>query len=327
MAPAATADAQARRWIEPAALRRVTSTAPADTLLLRPASLAATPWGVAVFDAGDSRLKGFDWSGRALWQAGRAGGAPGEFRLVTDLAARDREVWLLDEGNGRIGVYAASGARLREITTARPLLRMGLFPDGALLGRVEFDAYPRLYPGADREGQPLPRPAWLGDAGPLEAESWLTQAGTRGVLASFRWSSRLQLVDRDGREVWTVPGVDPVPFPRVADVKCSVNGRDIVVRRVAPDARPATVAVAVDGERVFVLRAGPGRRLRGSVLDIHALADGSYCGSLRLDVEVQSLAAHGGRVALLAQEPAPHLLVMTAPPVPCDPRTTPGNLR
>ena len=315
-----------RRWLDLPRPRRITGVAPADTLLLRSTSLAATAWGITVFDAGDSRLKAFDWAGRPQWRAGRAGGGPGEFRLVTDLAGRGGEFWVLDEGNGRIGVYAANGARLRETTTSRPLLRMGLFPDGSLLGRSEFDAYPRLYAGAAREGQPLPPPAWLADAGPLEAESWLSEAGSRGVLLSFRWSSRLQLVDRQGREVWSVPGVDPVPFPRVADVKRSVNGRDIVVRRVAPDARTATIAAAVDGERVYVLRAGPERRLRGTVLDVYALADGSYCGSARLEVELQSLAAHGGRLALLAPEPSPHVLVMAAPTTTC-PSSAPSRGR
>jgi hypothetical protein len=63
----------------------------------------------------------------------------------------------------------------------------------------------------------------------------------------------------------------------------------------------STIRPAIDGENLYLLYGGEGRRI-GTVIDVYDAASGDYLHSFEVTKRAVSLAASGGKVALLQHE-------------------------
>jgi hypothetical protein len=108
---------------------------PAEDLFGVPRHLLAAPDGVLVLDEGTLQLSSFSQLGERRWTVGRKGKGPGEFARPIDLAfLPDGDIAVLDVGNGRVSVFAASGIYRRSVAipNAATALSLCATRDGAL---------------------------------------------------------------------------------------------------------------------------------------------------------------------------------------------------
>jgi hypothetical protein len=78
---------------------------------------------IYVLDAGNFRVSAFDDHGKFLWQTGKSGSGPGEFREAVDIALDPKEnIYVLDRKNARIDKFDPAGKYLGS-TTVKILAR------------------------------------------------------------------------------------------------------------------------------------------------------------------------------------------------------------
>ena len=98
------------------ALGAVDTLVPAgSTELVHPAEIAMAGGILYVVDLGASAIIALDTSGVVLRRIGRPGSGPGEFQGPRDLFVDRDSLRLVDQGNGRIQVFATNGSFMRAL--------------------------------------------------------------------------------------------------------------------------------------------------------------------------------------------------------------------
>lgn len=88
---------------------------------------------IFILDAGNFRIVKFSPDGDFLWQGGKKGDGPGEFKDPIDLALGKGDYFVLDRGNGRIDRFAADGEYLSSIKLRKNITAISYVPSGKLL--------------------------------------------------------------------------------------------------------------------------------------------------------------------------------------------------
>lgn len=81
-----------------------------DTLLLRPLQVKVGPSGIYISDAGDTKIKRFDFEGGLLNKIGLGKGqGPGELQFIMDFDVNDRDVWMADSRSRLVSHFSIAG--------------------------------------------------------------------------------------------------------------------------------------------------------------------------------------------------------------------------
>lgn len=285
-----------------------------DSPLLRPGPMAVIDSALVLFDYGDARLKAFHLeTGALLWQAGRGGAGPGEFRNPTDVKADpEGRIWVLDPPNLRISVFDAGGAFLRSIRTHEPLFRLGTVSDREVLAIRSNPTDEGLVVRVDPQGlivRTLPEPAWVAEVPALAAGVWTaTEAVTGTTALAFPYSGRVLLVRPPKAVVEQGPRVVEVR-PEPQQIVYSPRP-GMMVRRLAPEATLTVLSVALTSDEVWLLMSGlpeDGNR----IIDRYGLDDGAYRGSWRLPIHVNRITNAGGRIVGVQTDLLPAVFLIT----------------
>jgi hypothetical protein len=293
-----------------------------DTLLQAPDGLAADAGGVYVADPVAGRVLRFAADGRLVFSAGRRGGGPDEFRSIRDLGVDGRgRVWVLDRSNARVTVLDPSGATIARVPLEGPARSADQLVPLASGREAVLAVYDRERPFArvaldgrieERFGLP-----WPGFSGLEPLASQLVVAGGGGD----RWAAAFGLGDgffvrEAGR--WSggrVRYVERTPFPRVETRgKLSPEGSGRVEERIAGEDGPvfAAISASLVGDRLVALFGGRSAE-RGRLLDVYALPDGRYRGSLVLPDRFERVSLAGDRLYGLVARPVPRLVAYALP--------------
>lgn len=287
-----------RNWVE--ARRLATTAANRSGILLNPTLITGVGDDYVVFDAGDFRVKRLGADGKLVWQQGRNGGGPGEYRHVVDVhALGDGLVAILDEGNRRVTFLDGNGAHLGDVKVgagAAKIMRIAPPNRADLLQIREWNV---LYVGDDRgdeSGMWAPRSS----EELLLSEVAVPARSSVAEVVAFRWNSTI--VVRQNGQVSSFTAIDSVGTPTV--LLREVPGTRLRVKRVDPRAREVTWAVGINGKCVVVLGPHAGDDST-SVLDYYQLDGFQYLNSQRISGEATQMVIMGNRVAILALDPEP----------------------
>ncbi|MGQ9811729.1 MAG: 6-bladed beta-propeller [bacterium] len=89
---------------------------------------------IFILDAGNFRIVKFSPDGDFLWQRGKKGDGPGEFKDPVDLTLGvNGDYFVLDHGNARIDRFAANGEYLSSINLRKNITAIAYLPSGKLL--------------------------------------------------------------------------------------------------------------------------------------------------------------------------------------------------
>jgi hypothetical protein len=283
-------------------------TAEAD-LLLKPGVLALSGDTVYVFDAGDHALKAFALTGSLLWRSGRAGGGPGEFRNVTDLKlGRDGNLWLADNGQGRISRYSRRGELLGSWPLGSNALRIAPVDNGQLVVMRHGAGFLDVFDSIGQLTRRLPEPQELRDATLLLRDGVLVSGPQGSLRVSLFFSGWLLCGDYASGAMRVVTAPEQRDQPRMVTEQRTVDDRQLTIYSVAPGAGAVTRGMAQDDWFTFV-------QARGSiddpwrVIDVFSGPTCKYAGSIRLPRRSSNIAADRGSLAVLVNDPAPAIQV------------------
>jgi hypothetical protein len=281
-----------RRFRPLAATERWTAAGDASPLLGTLRAKLGPGGDVYVADYGDRRVKRFSAAGEYLgaFGAGRGQG-PGEFVTITDyLVTDDGEVWVADNGSGRITVFSPDATLRRTLRIApHQPYRLLLRPDRRLLLMQPFSTG-HLFAIVDEDGH---EHASFGElisdqaANSILLDGLIEPTGGGGFVFAGHHASVVSSYASDGRLRWAVEPIVPSPLPPIVPGPGGIQWVD-------PDAPGITWSVSVSGDRLHLLGAHR-EAMRGEpVLDTYELASGRYLFSRRLPRETRWTAVAPG---------------------------------
>ncbi|MGH7713666.1 MAG: hypothetical protein ACREOG_20450 [Gemmatimonadaceae bacterium] len=292
-------------WVE---ARRIVDEA--GRLFANPQLLAARGDTAYVYDAGTQELIAILHDGSVRWRVGRAGKGPREFSNPVDLqVAPNGTLHVLDSDVSRITIVDPAG-RVAYMRTIEERLhrivprRSGWW--GVSLGR------PDLFVSLGSDGRAsaergVAAPADIATRHILIREPQVAVVPNGGAVVGFVWSSRLLLVDRDGRLAADLDGPEHIPF---ADIRSYTieTPRVATVQRIDPKATHGARLVAANDSMAVVVFGGNSRDA-GRVVDRYDLRSTRYVDSAYLTRPPAALRVVGNRLVALELDPAPALVV------------------
>lgn len=271
-----------------------------------PWTLSSRPDGGFLVVDGGTQLRAFDAEGLLEWSFGRRGGGPGEFRSIQDVAwTANGRLLVLDSQLSRVTLLDAStGDLLGTVPLNTDIPAGNVLPTSLAAAMVRVgDSWNII----NEDGEVVDSVRL-----PIPCERLLCEAraasGLEGMAVAFRWSSDLILLNADGSLRATADGIEAREFPDL--VTYGLDPEDLGLRQFAtlavtkvdPTAVEMTRSLAVDGTHVFVLAVGATDN-RGRIIDVYAMSDGVYQGSILLPSKVSSIAILAdGRLATLDVE-------------------------
>lgn len=283
----------------------------ADTLLLNPYWLSAGAEGVTLWDGGRNAVVRISAEGEVLWTFGRQGEGPGEFRTVRGIAQLPgggaavvdnvNERLTIIDGDGRLAVETnLSGMAPESVASlydgslvvltrlAEPAFLVS-DENGAVVDSVDFPSRPyRDLPLMARQGRVVGAgPGWV--FGFTAGNGWWRMGGDR---------------DAEG-----FPYAEHADFPGIETSvgRATIDGRTVTTRRTrTTESVLAAMNFGARGDTLFVHYYGESN-VRGYLLDLFSLADGSYVGSVLLPAWARALAIGPDAVYTLAADPFPVL--------------------
>lgn len=277
--------------------------------LLQPGLIAATQSQILIFDYGDLRLKAYTTGGVFKWATGRKGHGPKEFAGAADLqTAPDERIWIADVGNSRAAIYRSDGQFERVVTFRSPVSRIAPLSSGQ--GALILPSARAFFERIDDHGVSTglaPLPEVLKGHHQLSTEFVTAVGAGQRVAVAFRWSGRVLVLGADGVVRASTPGIEPHDFPDTRDYDVKVpGGKTVRVFRVDPKAPWAAYGLVVVGNEVAVLYRGTTEN-RGRILDFYGLDDARYHGSKLLPASPEGIASVGSNLAVLYEDPEPHV--------------------
>jgi hypothetical protein len=177
-----------------------------DDLLLMWVGLAVDRDGnLFVSDGMDYSIKRLDRRGILTRKAGRAGGGPGEFQAVREVALAGERLYVTDQFRPQLSVFDRELGFQKTIPLTRVLTSLRGLPDGTLAA-VGLSFVPDERPViwlSDSQGRVLreipfgSKPSFF--AGGMAS---LGLAGEDFVLA-YHYRDRVERLDRDGKTLWS----------------------------------------------------------------------------------------------------------------------------
>jgi len=281
-----------------------------DTLIFRSHQLTLVDGTLIVADGLAERLVALDAAtGRLEWMFGGPGQGPQEFRGISDLAVtRNRRVWAMDYGNGRIAELGPDG-RFHGVKTLHHLPAPPAFIlplDDRAIAMSPGAPMPFMEIGLDslelRRAFPL---SWPGAIPEIANTRLLLQGGP-----DTTWVSAFTL--GPGFTVWrgrasrSFSYREPVFFANRSSPRITEMGAD--------SARWGAVSLDVVGEEIFMLFGGrPVRRAHPGEptlwIDVYSLG-GEYLRSLRLPFGTSGMVTDGRTFYVLPSEGIPRVVAL-----------------
>jgi hypothetical protein len=140
----------------------------------------------------------------------------------------------------------------------------------------------------------------------LVREPHLAPMPNGGAIVGFVWSSRLLVVDPDGKLVADLEGPERIPFAELRSYTIETPQK-ATVQRVDPKANVASRYVAANDTMALVLFGGTTRD-RGKLIDRFDLRSRKYVDSAKLPRQPAALRIIGNSIVVLELEPAPALV-------------------
>lgn len=283
----------------------------ADTFLLNPYWLSAGPEGVTLWDEGRNAVIRISAEGELLWTFGREGGGPGEFRTVRGIAQLpDGGAAVVDNVNERLTIIDGEGRLAGEtnLSGLAPESVASLY-DGSLvvltrLAEPAFLISDENGVVVDSMGFPS-RP--YRDLSPMARQGKVIGAGA-GWVFGFTVGNGWWRIGGN-RDAEGFPYAEHADFPGIETTvsEAVVDGQRVTTRSTRTTERVTTAMnFGARGDTVFVHYYGESN-VRGYLLDLFSLADGSYLGSVLLPARARSLTIGPDAVYTLAADPFPVL--------------------
>lgn len=280
-----------------------------DTSLVTPYMLVASDRALFVYDDGGFRLNAFGLDGKRLWQYGRKGSGPEEFRSVRDMElSADQTVMLLDPPNGRILEIDQSGSVVRRISLKGAGMAEQFAPAGA-------NAIVLATPHPD---SPFVEIDTLGAVRARRAFPWapfrrIPYLARQGLTASdgVHWVYAFEMGDGwfafDGLTAAPVIGryVEHRDFPVILRRK---EGGGVSESFAAYSPCTACDVVMADSS-IYVLAGGSDSTAK-QIVDEFARSDGRYTRSFRLPSPVGQFTVRHGVFYVVINEPVPAIIAL-----------------
>jgi hypothetical protein len=280
-----------------------------DTTLLAPYLFSAAGDHLLFVDH-DQRILNLGPDGTLVWQFGRKGSGPREFRLIRDIkVGPGGRIYVNDPENARITVLTPGG-RLEHLITVRDVGHAERIAPTADPFRVALVPL-RGGPGGDvvvvdtgghrvrADSVPWPPYRQLTDlARQQETGSDLNPSGRWVMAFSFGdgWFAFGPEGPLSGRRFF----VEPTRFPTAIQTRLP-NG-DLATQMIWTD--PSAITLGMIGDTVFVQFGGQGPQANRK-LDLYTWSGGRYLYSVELPKGTTSAVVAPGRLYLAGEEPAP----------------------
>lgn len=283
----------------------------ADTLLLNPYWLSAGAEGVTLWDGGRDAVIRISAEGEVLWTFGREGGGPGEFRTVRGIAQlQDGGVAVVDNVNERLTIIDHDGQLAAETNLSGTAPEsVASLHDGRLVVLTRLDEPAFLVSdgnGAIVDSVAFPSSRYR-DLPPMARQGRVVRAGA-GWVFGFTVGNGWWRIGGD-RAAEGFPYAEHADFPGIETTvgEAVVDGRTVTARSTRATDRVSTALnFGARGDTVFVHYYGESN-VRGYLLDLFSLADGSYLGSVLLPAWARSVAIGPDAIYTLAADPFPVL--------------------
>lgn len=297
----------ARRFIAVEWKKTVVVEGALDSELLNPGLMVARDSTIYVYDYGDHAVKAFAVDGSLKWRFGRDGRGPGEFGNPTDLQLdRSGMLWLADPATSRVTVIAGNGRLVRTVQARASVERILPLSAGRFLTYAFTGEKPSLerWDSLGRAVGSVRHPPWLDTVPSLVSELRIAAApdGRQFMFASF-YSGRLMRMGADDSVLRDIGSVEIHAFPQPLTYSPSKN---MVVRRLPPEARPTIRSMTADTEFAYALILGRHEE-RGRIIDLYRLTNGSYAGSWLLPERVVAISITTRGVAAMVNDDLPSL--------------------
>ena len=283
----------------------------ADTLLLNPYWLSAGAQGVTLWDGGRNAVIRISAEGEVLWTFGRQGGGPGEFRTVRGIAQLPGGgAAVVDNINERLTIIDRDGQLAAEtnLSSMAPESVANLH-DGSLVVLTRLDEPAFLVSdenGVVVDSVDFPSRPYR-DLPPMARQGRVVGAGA-GWVFGFTSGNGWWRMGGD-RAAEGFPYVEHADFPGIeTSVGEAVVGGRTVTTRSTRTTEPVFTAMdfGARGDTLFVHYYGESN-VRGYLLDLFGLADGSYLGSVLLPAWARAVAIGPDAIYTLAADPFPVL--------------------
>lgn len=283
----------------------------ADTLLLNPYWMSAGAEGVTLWDGGRNALVRISAEGELLWTFGRQGGGPGEFRTVRGIAQLPGGgVAVVDNVNERLTIVDRDG-RLAGETNLSGMApeSVASLDDGSLVMLTRLAEPAFLVSdenGAIVDSVDFPSRQYR-DLPPMARQGRVIGAGEEWVFGFTVGNGWWRLGGDRAAEGF--PYAEHADFPGLVTTvgEAVVDGRVTTVRSTRAAERVFTAMnFGVRGDTLFVRYYGESN-VRGYLLDLFGLANGSYLGSVLLPAWARAVAIGPDAIYTLAADPFPVL--------------------
>ncbi len=264
---------------------------------------------VYVFDYGDRRLKAIALDGTLEWSLG-GNREEIEFGNPTDLQlGPSGTLWIVDARPTRIVIVGLDGRVLDTIPLNRTIQRIAPARNGGFLGiGASTDDLATYF---NLAGQPVSHVQlgdWLKNVNPLARETRVAVSSDGGVIIAFHYADHLLILNDHGEGARMSRGIEPVSFPSV--LSWTRNG--VQMSRVHPEAREATLSLAIRKNRVYVLFGGTSREGSRTV-DVYDARDARYQGSFILPQRVVRIAVTDHGLTGIVLDPSTAIVVWKWP--------------
>jgi hypothetical protein len=279
----------------------------------QPRRMLATSDRIIVADGATNTITSMRIDGTLQWKSGRTGSGPGEYRDIVDMSIDSAgNVLVYDEGLHRMTVLDGAGKLRRVIQLPDRTDRVAFTaPTAYLLLNTAADTLARVIDTSGTISRALVRmPPDLKLAAGLAREMSSVLTVGNAYLITFRWSSRMQLIDRRGQLGRQCATVDSLSFAPIIETKLkNVAGMtNVRARRIDPRARQAAVGATVFSSRIAVVSGILNQKQR--VLDLYALPCGPYVESRPFPFAFEALAGNDKLLFAMLSEPTPHIAVL-----------------
>lgn len=279
----------------------------------QPRRMLATSDRIIVADGATNTIKSLRIDGTLQWKSGRTGSGPGEYRDIVDMAIDSAgNVLVYDEGLHRLTVLDGAGKVTRVVQLPDRTDRVAFTSRTTyLLLNTAADTLARVIDTSGMISRALVRmPSDLKPTAGLAREMSSVLTVGQGYLITFRWSSRMQLIDRRGEPGRQCTGIDSLSFASIIETKLkNVAGMtNIRARRMDPKARQAAVGATLFSSRIAVVSGISNQKQR--VLDLYALPCGPYVESRPFPFAFEELAGNDNFLFAMVPEPTPHITVL-----------------
>jgi hypothetical protein len=280
-------------------------------LFEQPSAMAAMGERFVVVD-GDV-IHSFRTTGAREWSFGRTGSGPGEFHQILSIAV---------DASGNTLVYDGAVDRLTIVDSVgklRGVVPLASRTDRAasseigryLLLNTASDTLTRVVDSLGRVSRTERMPPELRTFEGISREASSVLPVRGGYVVTFRWSSRMLALSRDGAVTGTCTGIDSLSYPdaitRAVDAK--VEGfKNLRSTRVEPNARPAAIRATLLGPLLLIEPSV--KRSHTHVLDAYSGSCGKYLGSRPFPFPATLLAGTHDLLVVMLDEPVPHVAIL-----------------